>query len=365
MRVIHIISGISQNSGGPSRSSQGLVAALNAAGVEAWLVSCTVGEKPWFPGVMHFRAPERPGLRELLFFLRTLFRDLRPSLIHLHGLWDVRIHLAATVARAENVAYVFSPRGMLDPWAVRQKWWKKIPAWILYQWLDLYRAAAFHATADLEAKHIRSFGFRKKIFIVPNGVGVPDRLPQKYIEKECARTALFLSRLHPGKRLMMLAEAWGRVRPDGWRMRVVGFDGYGEKARVQRRLEQLGIAQAWTFEEALDDEAKWQAYANADLFVHPSISENFGISIAEALYAGLPVIATTGTPWRELDTERCGWWIAPTSRSLESALRVAMGMGDEERRMMGKRGHDLIVRRYIWSSIGEAMAQEYRLLLES
>ena len=53
MRVIHVISGISRSSGGPARSSQGLVSALNAAGVEAWLVSCAVGERPLLLEFMH------------------------------------------------------------------------------------------------------------------------------------------------------------------------------------------------------------------------------------------------------------------------------------------------------------------------
>lgn len=362
MRVIHVISGISRSSGGPARSSQGLVAALNAAGVEAWLVSCAVGERPWLSGVTRFRAPDRPGLWALRAFFRDLFEELRPDLVHLHGIWQPQIHLAACAARALGIPYIIAPRGMLDPWAMRQKWWKKCIAWVVYQKADLRKAVALQATAELEATHIRRNGFRQPLLVIPNGVAVPARLPMREATSSAVRTALFLSRLHPGKRLLDLAEAWGRVRPTGWRMRVVGFDNYGEKARVQARLKTLGVSGEWTFEDALDDEAKWQAYVDADLFLHPSVSENFGISIAEALYAGLPVVATTGTPWQELVAEGCGWWIAPTLDALAETLGTATSLPSETLREMGMHGHALIARNYVWSAIGTKMAKAYREL---
>lgn len=363
MKIIHIISGISRNSGGPSRSSQGLVAALNAAGVETWLLSCHPGEEPWLPGVTHFRAPAESRLKALRRFFEETLREVKPDLVHLHGIWAPQIHVAAKAAQKLGIPYIQSPRGMLDPWAMAQKRWKKRIAWWLYQRCDLKHACAFHVTAQAEADHVRGRGFRQPIWVVPNGVAVPEVLPGRPPASD-VKTALFLSRLHPGKGLMTLAEAWGRVRPTGWRMRVVGFDGYGERTRVEARLKTLGILQDWTFEEPLDDVRKWEAFRSADLFLHPSVSENFGISIAEALYAGLPTIATTGAPWRELQTHRCGWWIEPNSvEALTGALREAFALSDAERAVMGERAHALIEQNYLWPVIGRRMAEAYRTVL--
>lgn len=363
MRVVHIISGISRDSGGPSRSSQGLVAALNGAGVETWLLSCTPNEAPWLSGVAHFRAPTESGLKVLGCFFEKTLREVKPDLIHLHGIWVPQIHLAAKTARRLGIAHVQSPRGMLDPWAMAQKRWKKVIAWWLYQRADLKRVRAFHVTAQAEADHVRDLGFWQPVWVVPNGVVVPEVLPEHPPASD-VKTALFLSRLHPGKGLMALAEAWGRIQPTGWRMRVVGFDGYGERFRVKTRLKALGILQDWIFEEPLDDVRKWEVFRSADLFVHPSVSENFGISIAEALYAGLPTIATTGTPWQELQTHRCGWWIEPNSvDALEATLREAFGLSDTERVAMGERAHELIKRNYLWPVIGRQMAEAYRTVL--
>ena len=58
MKAVHVISGISREGGGPSRSSQALVAALNAAGCETWLLSCHGGDVVWVEGVAHFATPQ-------------------------------------------------------------------------------------------------------------------------------------------------------------------------------------------------------------------------------------------------------------------------------------------------------------------
>lgn len=110
-------------------------------------------------------------------------------------------------------------------------------------------------------------------------------------------------------------------------------------------------------------EAKTAAYAGADLFVLPTYSENFGIVIAEALAAGLPVITTTAAPWHELPTESCGWWIEPGSAPLQEALRLALATPRDELAAMGGRGRALMVRRYTWPAVAGAVAAVYRWLL--
>jgi glycosyltransferase involved in cell wall biosynthesis len=103
---------------------------------------------------------------------------------------------------------------------------------------------------------------------------------------------------------------------------------------------------------------------DADLFIHPSDSENFGISIAEALYAGLPVVTTKGAPWQELEEHNCGWWIDIGVEPLVKALKSAMGLTDDERLEMGRRGHELVLEKYTWDAIGREMAKAYEGVLK-
>ena len=370
MKVLHIIDTIAQKSGGPARSSQGLVAALNQAGIDAYLLSCSVGDEPWLMEISRFRVPSERGMKELIKKIQQTIEELHPELIHIHGIWRPESHVSTRIAKQCGIPYIVSPKGMLDPWALRQKWWKKIPAWVLYQRKDLSEAMAFHATSQQESCNIKKKGFKQEVIISPNGVAVSKVLPKRLNTVAKKKTALFLSRLHPGKGLMKLVETWGRIRPSGWQMRVVGFDGYGEKSRVMHRLEELHISD-WIFEDPMNDRDKWQAFADADLFIHPSNSENFGISIAEALYAGLPVITTKGAPWEELETKKCGWWIdlpaegsnPSTWKELDDALLKAIHLSDDERREMGLRGRKLVEEQYTWDAVVKKMVEGYERVL--
>lgn len=363
MKVVHIISGISRNSGGPSRSSQGLVAALNAAGVETWLLSCRPGEEAWVPGVTHFRVPTESGLKALGRFFEEALWEVKPDLIHLHGIWAPQIHVAAKTARKLGFPYIISPRGMLEPWSLEQKKWKKWLAMALYQRNDLKRAVALHATAATEAEQFRRLGFRQRIIELPNGVILPESLPPQGLHADGYHRALFVSRIHKKKGLLELVEAWGRVRPQGWKMEIVGTDADGYQVVVEQAVREYDLGQDFIFSGPLMDERKWEAYRRADLFILPTYSENFGIVVPEALYAGVPVITTKGTPWQELQTHRCGWWIDIGVEPLVDALREALALSDSERAEMGVRGRDLVNTFYTWPALGQGMAEAYRTLL--
>ena len=348
MKVLQVITGIARKSGGPTRSVKGLCRALYRAGVEVTLL--VLGGTDEF---------ENPSGVKVVYGVKTEREFIQGfQLVHLHGLWSPKLHQVAAACRRAGVPYVVSPRGMLDPWALSVKKWKKRIARWLYQDRDLKGAAAFHATAELEAEHIRELGFRQPMIIAPNAVELPEKMPEWHRNGK-VKTAIFLSRLHPGKGLLTLAEAWSRVRPKGWRMKVVGPDNYGHKREVTAALNRLGIAEEWEFCEPLDDAQKWDAYRSADLLIHPSVSENFGITIAEGLAAGLPVICTKGTPWKDIADHKCGWWIDIGVEPLAQALQAAITLSDEQRQLMGERGQKLIAEKYTWGAVAEKMIKGY------
>ena len=356
MKILHVTRSISRDEGGPARSVQGLVAAQNKIGVESWLLPMRKGPRPWVEGVVHFSDSEP--------FENLAFR-IKPDLVHIHGLWNLEEHRCAVICRRWRIPYVISPRGMLDPWSLSVKKWKKRLGMFLYQRNDLKHASAFHATADTEARHIKELGFHQPIILSPNGVDIPLEMPERCGFDGCRKkTAVFLSRLHPGKGLLTLADAWSRVRPEGWRMLVVGPDTYGHQKDVVERLTQCGILKDWEFLSAADDNEKWRMYRSSDLLVHPSVSENFGMTIAEGLASELPVIATKGAPWSELETNKCGWWIDIGVDPLIAALSDATSLSDNERFEMGKRGRKLIEEKYTWDSAAEKMIEGYKEVLK-
>ncbi len=369
MKVLHAISGLGRGSGGPSRSCQGLVAAECAAGVDAWVWPIG-GGKPWIEGVRAVNCSIDDSVA-----LRSMLQGF--DLVHIHGLWDLRLHKVATACRRAGVKYVVAPRGMLEPWSLRQKWLKKFVARLVYQDRDLRCAAALHATAASEAEQFRRLGFVKPTIVSPNGVNVPHGVLAANRSPD-SRRALFVSRMHPKKGVMELVEAWarlkasGRVVIGGWKCELVytvsGDYERDYETRVKARVQELNLAESFMFTGALDDDAKWSAYARADLFVLPTYSENFGIVVAEALWAGVPVITTKGTPWADIevgpDGSACGWWIdLPPKDSLERALGEAMSSGAEKLAEMGRRGRALVERKYTWQAVVRPMIEGYERIL--
>jgi glycosyltransferase involved in cell wall biosynthesis len=286
--------------------------------------------------------------------------------VHSHGLWHPVNHWAARAARAWGVPLVVHPRGMLEPWALEQKRMKKRIALALFQQRDLDRAQALVATSEMEFENLRAFGLRQPIAVIPNGVELPEPgagdAPRGRGSEERTRNALFLSRVHPKKGVLELVRAWAEVQPEGWRLRIAGPDEDGHWSEVARLIAELGLGDVVDYLGPVDGAAKAAAYREADLFVLPSFSENFGVVIAEALAYGVPVITTRATPWAELETHHCGWWIDTGVEALAGALRQATSLSVDPRRAMGERGR-AYVERYDWEHIATQTVTLYRWLL--
>jgi glycosyltransferase involved in cell wall biosynthesis len=257
--------------------------------------------------------------------------------------------------------YMVSPHGMLEPWAWRHNAWKKRPVWWAWEKRNVESAAVLQATAYEEAANLRALGLRNPIAIIPNGVDIPKLRPLPH-QKE-VRTALFISRIHPKKGLLNLVKAWALLRPKDWRMVIAGPSEGGHEAEVKKAVIEAGLENQFEFPGPVYEGAKWDLYNQADLFVLPTYSENFGVVVAEALAAAVPVITTKGAPWHELIEYNCGWWVDVGIDHLVTALREAFALSDNERQEMGLRGRTLVQEKYSWPTIATEMASVYRWIL--
>jgi len=295
-------------------------------------------------------------------YSQRLITCIRPNLIHLHGIWPPFLAIVAFVARKNNIPYVISPHGCLDPWALNIKRLKKLVAFWLYQSSVLRDASMFVVTSEPERRSVRRLGLKQPVAIVPIGVDMPAVVESR--GKADVRTLLFLSRIHPGKGLLDLVEAWATVRRPGWRIVIAGGDEGGHQAQVENLILQKGLESDFIWLGFVNGEFKHSCFSQADVFVLPTYSENFGIVIAESLSYGVPVITTTGAPWPGLLTNRCGWWVAPGVAGIASALSQALACSPDELKAMGQRGRKWVAEQYSWSKIGSDAALACRWLLD-
>lgn len=362
--VIHVVASTASDHGGPSRSIPALCSALAATGARVRLVTSNRADTDVIrpsDGVEQVAVPDSvrllAGATRRSRFRRRLEAEVtsrRPTIIHDHGAWLGSNHAAAAVARRSGIPLVISTRGMFSREALSHSGGRKRAAWILYQRRVLQSASMLHATSEAEADDLRRLGLGSPIAVVPNGVEIPvvSSAPR-------SRRALCMTRLHPIKGIPTLLEAWARVRPQGWQLDLVGPDVGAHGRELRQIIDRLQLVDCVRILDAASETAKWKHYESAELFILPSLSENFGIAVAEALASGTPVITTTGTPWSHIVEQQCGWYVSATAGALADAIANATALSSEERRTMGARGRAFIAADYSWPRVATEMIQVY------
>lgn len=369
-----LTTGLSRSAGGPFFSVSGLAKAVNAGSLaEAAVVGCYRNSREWLSDVRQWdgayvKAQACRGIISSLHLCRTATAVLaqnpwRGSVVHLHGLWDAASVATAILMRGRTLPLVVSPRGMLEPWALKQSLVKKKVAWMAWQRLVMLRAGLLHATSREEYVHFRQLGLRMPVAVIPNGLEFPIGLaerPANAVSAAQPKRCLFLSRLHPKKGLPMLLEAWAALKPAGWQLHIAGEGDARYVQDMKNLARRIDVDACFTGE--LSGDAKWQFLASGSLFVLPTYSENFGIAVAEAMAVGLPVITTTGAPWSVLASRSMGWWVAPQMEALRRALCDAISQPDDQLAAMGLRAKSYARSEFGWQAIGDRMARCYRWL---
>ena len=376
MLIDIVASGLDVSAGGPSRTIVQLSNALAACDcLDVRLVSqshenkVAAASRPasrvrFCCGLSWNSLSLNLGIPGTLEMRKALANELS-SIVHINGVWHPMNHWVSLLTYRKQIPLIVQPRGMLEPWALGWHSTKKRLALSMYQRRDLKSAALLVATAEQEASNLRRFGLSQPIAVIPNGVdlegGKSLAFTRSVVPKK-VRRALFLSRIHPKKGLFNLLKAWVSIKPIGWILQIAGPDEGNHLREVLRLAQGLGISQEVEYIGEFNDKDKWTAYRSVDLFVLPTFSENFGVVVAEALSQGLPVVTTTATPWQDLHTYKCGWWVDPNQVDLARALSNAFSMPDAALIEMGERGR-AYVQRYDWGVIANQMLDTYRWLL--
>jgi glycosyltransferase involved in cell wall biosynthesis len=359
----HLIRSLAAEAGGPSYSVPRLSDAIRPhISSEVWALEGVAdgpGRRAFAPS--HNSVLRKCGVSSALGIAMRSAASGRDTVIHTHGIW-----LWPNIApgqlkrrRPEGFTLVHSPRGMLGPAALATTAWLKWPLWNLAQRDALAAADLIHATADSELEEIRRAGMRNPVAVVPNGIDLPEL--ERPVRTRPVRTILSLGRLHPKKGLDRLVRAWSTLAPSlpDWQVRIIGPAENNHDAELKALIASLGVSRI-TVEPPVYGKARWPMLTEAELFVLPTLNENFALTVAEALACETPVIATKGAPWAGLETERCGWWIDHGVAPLTDALRIAIQTSDAERSAMGKRGRAWMSRDFGWPGIGERMIAAYR-----
>lgn len=370
MKIVHYIPSIDEGSGG--------------VGAYMQLMSRDLGKLCELHVITHKRSNERSLENCRIHYVPykwlpwnnckkeflALLEEIGPDIFHTNCCWMPLSALMAKWAKKAGYKTVYTPHGMLEPYSIARFYWrKKLPAILMFQRRGVEVSDMVHATAESERDNLLALGWNPNVTVIPNCVNVEEihlkhNGPQDGIGFSRNKNILFLSRIHPKKGIEILLEVISELR-DQLKDYTVTLAGDGEAAYVNS-LKDLasrnGIDHIVKFIGPVYGEAKWRLYAGADLFVLPSYSENFGIVVAEALASGVPVITTKGTPWQELETCNCGWWVNPTPDDLAKAIRDFLQKTDEELFEMGLNGRHLVEEKYDSRAVATQFINLYKQL---
>lgn len=281
------------------------------------------------------------------------------DLYHAQGIWQYPTYALVDVAREKHRPYLITPHGMLYPQDIAKSS-QTAKLWSLKLRLlrDLNRAACVHVTCREELEHCRQLGVTAPIAIIPNPVEVRERTERTV---DGMFRLGYLGRLSPRKNVEGLIYAFATLQEEAAaaELLIIGGGDVSYERFLKDEVRRLALGNV-RFTSFLSGAEKDRALASLSVLAMPSEFENFGMVIAEALVRGIPCIATTGSPWEELQTYGCGWWVPYSQQDITAAVSAALHTSAAQLKQMGERGRRLVEERY---SV-EAVARQMKTLYE-
>jgi glycosyltransferase involved in cell wall biosynthesis len=274
----------------------------------------------------------------------------------------------ASLAAAQRKPFVLTPHGMLDPWALTQKKWKKRIALVLgYRWM-LNQATFLHFLNTDERDLVKNLHFTSPTRVLPNGIFLQelDPLPPRgtfraaHPQFGSGKIIFFLSRLHFKKGLDYLADAFAIVAkefPDV-RLVVAGPDD-GVKSSFEAQIANLGVADRVHLIGPIYAAEKIAALRDCDCFCLPSRQEGFSLAVTEAMACEAPVVISTGCHFPEVAEAGAGFITELNASAVADGIARVL-RDPAAAREMGARGRNLVVTRFTWPQVAGKMIDYYK-----
>jgi glycosyltransferase involved in cell wall biosynthesis len=327
VKILQMVQTLDPGTGGVARAVVSLSRAMTQQGHQVEIVALDQPAAPWLAEIdlpVHALGAGLTSYRyskKLLPWLRV--EGQRFNRVIVNGLWQYTSFAAWRGFARSDIPYYVFPHGMLDPWFKRTFPLKHVKKWLYWPWAEyrvLRDAAAVIFTSEEERLQARqSFWlYRSRERVSPLGVETPEPAPidaremflAKYPQLKGTRILLFLGRLHPKKGCDLLIEAMHRLRSPNEPMSLVlaGPDQVGWEQELRKSMARFDASPPVVFTGMLEGAIKRNALAAADALILPSHQENFGISVVEALAAGVPVLISNRVNiWREIEADGAGY----------------------------------------------------------
>lgn len=368
MKILHTISSLEVKAGGTATCTYDLVKGLNDNHCPTDILVLDISDSTdKFVGndffVKVLPNDSKTGYVYSKNFKKALSEMNDYSLYHLNGMWQYIHYISALTARSKKKPYIVTLHGMLYPQALSKSSLKK-KFFLKIQFNKILQSAdCIHATCIEEMNYYRKLGFKNPIAVIPNPISIPEYINTIKSNKDKKRIG-FLGRLHPRKNILTLINSWailGNKVKDA-ELYIMGKGDEAYEAMLKDEVRRLNLNNV-VFAGLVDGHEKFEKLANLTVLVVPSDFENFGMIVTEALIMKVPVIASKGTPWEELTSRHCGWWVENNLDSIANTIDEAITLPINELLIMGENGRKLVEDEYIVDVVAKKMIKLYEWLL--
>lgn len=363
MKILQILPGFTL--GGPTFSTSALTRHMQALGHQVQFHTAE-GDFSGYEDIdFHTYHIHRFPYNSQLAFSIELYKHLKKEckdaqIVQTNSLWQFPNYIHEYCRRKTNAKSVIVPRGTLSEYALSLSSKKKKLVMALGQRTALKNADMFIATCKKEYEDIRKFGLKQPVAVLPNGLYLPE--PKNTNKRN---TVIFLGRIHKVKGVDILLKAWRTIESNekfkDWNLIIAGPTASDYAKEIQQQASDL---KSVSFTGEVKGDVKNELLSRASIYVLPTHTENFGISVGEALACGTPVITTTGAPWSGLVDNNCGLWIELSVKNLTQALEDMMSRSIDELTRMGENGRQWMNRDFAWEEIARKTIKSYEWLLD-
>ncbi len=303
MRVLQVIPYLHPSYGGPVTSLNVILSALKMQDIKTDVISTSAGftKDSLIDKGLNSDSEIKKYIFDLSFpqfwfYSSSMKNWLRENishydLIHLHIPFTAPFFMASRAAIEMKIPIIATLHGLLDPWSMSHKALKKRIYYNLIERQCLSSCATVHVTSSFEFQAVKNLNIPASIRNIPWAVEISPEQFIKVKEQDLIRL-LFIGRLHPVKSIPTIFEAMAYLKKlgIGVQLDLVGAGELAYEQLLRQKISQHQIHQQVIWHGHVGEVQRSTLYQNADLFVLPSLHENFGLAAVEAMSAGLPVI---------------------------------------------------------------------------
>lgn len=303
------------------------------------------------------------GNNFLLIFNNIFYKKLENfDVVHQHGVF-LFTSILSILYSLTKTPVIIQPHGLISKYRTKGSI-KKFISLLFIENLNFKLAKAIIVTCKEEENYLRLKFPKANIVLITNGINL-DEFKSDHLLKEnnLVNKMIFLSKISPVKGLDRLFEAISHVniqKFNNWKIEIAGTDDFNMVDALQKKCTVYGIDKLITFVGPKSGIDKINFLKQGTVFVLPSFDENFGIVVLESLACGVPVMATKGTPWEDLELFNCGWWVDNTLEAIENCINQILDTSIENLNRMGENSIKLIKNKYEWKTINLSVISLYR-----